>query len=251
MVNIQLYNNSCLEVMQQLIEKGVKVDAVITDPPYGMTACKWDFSIELNSMWERLYNITKEHSPIVLFSVQPFTTKLISSSFDNFKYQLIWKKNVPTGLNQAKYRPMRYHEEILVFNTDRYSTYNPIMKEWVGVHKECYNYDHYCGDNNHIVMNKIKRRYDPNFVQPSSVLEFNVVPNRKGKLHPTQKPVALMEYLVKTYTNEGDTVLDFTMGSGTTGVACKKLNRNFIGIELDKNYFEIAKDRINEESSGL
>lgn len=247
MVKYNLYNDDCLEVMQQLIDNGIKVDAVITDPPYGTSACKWDFIIDPSKMWDCLSELIKPHSPIILFSVQPFTTKLISSNFENFKYQLIWKKNVPTGLNQAKYRPMRYHEEVLVFNTDSQSTYNPIMKERVGAHKECYRYDHYCGDNNHMKMNKVKRRYDPDFVQPSSVLEFNVVPNRKGKLHPTQKPVDLMEWLIKTYTNEGDTVLDFTMGSGTTGVACKNTNRNFIGIELDEKYFKIAEERISNE----
>ena len=240
----QIFNGDCLEVMDTLITQGVKVDAVITDIPYGTTACSWDTIIPFEPMWDKLNKISKEHAPIVLFSVQPFTTKLISSNFDKFKYQLIWKKNVPTGLNQAKYRPMRYHEEVLVFNTDKNSTYNPIMKERVGVHKECYRYEHYCGDNNHMQMDKIKKKYDPDFVQPSSILEFNVVPNRKGKLHPTQKPVELMEWLVKTYTNEGDTVLDFTMGSGSTGVACKNLNRSFIGIELDEKYFNIAKERI-------
>ena len=245
----QLYHGDCLDIMPRLCNDNIKIDAVIADPPYGTTACRWDFIIDPNKMWKLLDDLVKEHSPIILFGVQPFTTKLISSNFDNFKYQLIWKKNVPTGLNQAKYRPMRYHEEILVFNTDLKSTYNPIMKERVGIHKECYNYEHYCGDNNHIKMNKIKKKYDPNFVQPSSVLEFNVVPNRSGKLHPTQKPLELMKYLVSTYTNEGDMVLDFCMGSGTTGVACKELNRNFIGIELDESYFNIAKTRLNNDNN--
>ena len=113
-------------------------------------------------------------------------------------------------------------------------------------YNKCYRYNHYCGNNNHITMDKIKKKYDPDFVQPSTILEFNVVPNRKGKLHPTQKPVELMEWLVKTYTNENDIVLDFTMGSGSTGVACKNTNRNFIGIEKDENYFKIAEERINE-----
>ena len=246
MSQIELYNGDCIEVMQQLIDKGVKVDAIITDIPYGTTSCNWDSVIPFEPMWKCLNGIIKEHSPIILFSVQPFTTKVISSNFDNFKYHLIWKKNVPTGLNQAKYRPMRYHEEILIFNTDTKSTYNPIMKERVGLHKECYRYNHYCGNNNHITMDKIKKKYDPDFVQPSTILEFNVVPNRKGKLHPTQKPVELMEWLVKTYTNENDIVLDFTMGSGSTGVACKNTNRTFIGIEKDENYFKIAEERINE-----
>ena len=119
------------------------------------------------------------------------------------------------------------------------------MKERVGVGKECYNYDHYCGDNNHIQLEKQKRRYNPDFVQPSDILEFNVVPNRNGKLHPTQKPVELLEWLIKTYSNEGDTILDNCMGSGSTGVACKNTNRNFIGIELDEKYFEIASNRLN------
>ena len=243
--NCVLYNGDCLEVMDKLITDGVKVDAIITDPPYGTTACKWDSIIPFDKMWNSIDLIKKENSNVVLFSVQPFTTKLINSNIDNFKYQLIWKKNVPTGMNQAKYRPMRYHEEILLFYSNPQSTYNPIMKERVGVGKACYNYNHYCGKNNHINMDKIKKKYDPDFVQPSTILEFNVVPNRKGKLHPTQKPVDLMEWLIKTYTNENDTVLDFAMGSGTTGVACKNTNRNFIGIELDKNYFDIANKRIN------
>lgn len=247
MSDIKLYNGDCLQVMESLVNSGVKVDAVITDPPYGTTACKWDFIIEPIKMWGLLNKLVKEHSPIILFGVQPFTTKLITSNFDSFKYQLIWKKNVPTGLNQAKYRPMRYHEEILVFNTDSQSTYNPILKERIGAHTECYKYDHYCGDNSHTKMSKIKKRYDPYFVQPSTILEFDVVPNRNGKVHPTQKPVELMKYLIKTYTNENDTILDFTMGSGSTGVACKILNRNFIGIELDKNYFKIAEERLKDK----
>lgn len=247
---VQLYNGDCLEVMDKLIADGVKVDAIITDPPYGTTACKWDSVIPFDKMWKVLQEIKKDNCPILLFSSQPFTTKLISSNINNYSYELIWKKNVPTGMAQAKYRPMKYHEAIQCFYA-RNTTYNPIPKERVGVGKACYNYNHYCGDNNHIKMNKIKKLYDPDFVQPSSVLEFNVVPNRNGKLHPTQKPVELMEWIVKTYTNEGDTVLDFTMGSGTTGVACINTNRNFIGIELDKNYFKIAKKRIENVQGEL
>ena len=250
MSEINLYHGDCLEVMDKLIEKGVKVDAVITDPPYGTTACKWDSVIPFEMMWFRLLNLREKTAPILLFANQPFATELISSNIKNFSYELIWKKNVPTGMASAKYRPMRYHENIEVFYA-RGSTYNPIMKERVGVRKDCYRYDHYCGKNNHIQLKKVKKRYDPDYVQPSTILEFDVVPNRAGKLHPTQKPVSLMEYLIKTYTNEGDTVLDFTMGSGTTGVACKKLNRNFIGIELDDKYFEIAKNRIEQDGNLL
>ena len=139
---------------------------------------------------------------------------------------------------------MKYYEEIVVFNRGTHATYNPILKERVGVGKDCYNYDHYCGKNNHIQVDKQVRRYNPDFVQPSDILEFNVVPNRRGKLHPTQKPTELCEYLIKTYSNEGDIVLDNCMGSGTTGVACRNTSREFIGIEMDEKYFEIAKERI-------
>ena len=176
-----------------------------------------------------------------------FTYKLIESNIKNFRYKLIWKKNVPTGMSSAKYRPMKYYEEICVFGNSK-ATYNPIMKERVGIGKACYNYDHYCGDSNHLQFNKQKKRYDPDWVQPSDVLEFNVVPNRNGKLHPTQKPVELVEYLIKTYSNERDIVLDNCMGSGTTAIAAINTNRNFIGFELDKNYFDIANERISEHT---
>lgn len=127
---------------------------------------------------------------------------------------------------------------------EKQPTYNPILKAREGKGKSCYNYNHYCGNSNHVSLEKQPKRYDPDFVQPSNVLEFKVVPNRNGKLHPTQKPVDLLEYLIKTYTNENDTILDFTMGSGSTGVACIKLNRKFVGIELDEECFNVAKDRI-------
>lgn len=241
---MKLYNNDCISTMKQLIKDGVKVDAIITDIPYGTTACSWDTIIPFGDMWYCCDNLCPNGN-IILFSSGLFTVDLICSNRKDFKYKLIWEKNVPTGMASGKYRPMKYYEEICVFQNG-VGIYNPIMKERVGKGKACYNYDHYCGNNNHISLDKIKKRYDPDFVNPSDILKFNVVPNRKGKLHPTQKPVELMEYLVRTYSNVGGTVLDFTMGSGTTGLACKKLNRNFIGIELDKTYFEIAKERINE-----
>ena len=174
-----------------------------------------------------------------------FTIDLINSNRKNFKYKLIWQKNVPTGMGSAKYRPMKYYEEICIFQKQK-GTYNPIMKERVGKHKECYRYDHYCNPNNHINLEKIKKKYDPNLVQPSDILNFDVVPNRKGKLHPTEKPVKLLEYLIKTYSNEDELILDNCMGSGSCGIACLNTNRNFIGIELDENYFNIAKERIED-----
>ncbi len=234
---LKIYNNDCLKIMKQIPDKNV--DCIICDLPYGTTSCSWDTIIPFDKLWFEYNRICKGY--VILFSAGIFTIDLINSNRNNFKYKLIWKKNVPTGMSSAKYRPMKYYEEICIFNN---GTYNPILKDRVGKHKDCYKYDHYCSLNNHIQLNKIKKQYDVNKVQPSDILEFNVVPNRNGKLHPTQKPLELLEYLVKTYTNENDVVLDNCMGSGTTGVACKNLNRDFIGIELDKNYFEIAKQRI-------
>ena len=201
-------------------------------------------------MWSEYYRIIKPNGNIILFSCGTFTVDLINSNRDNFKYKLIWKKNVPTGMSSAKYRPMKYYEEICVFGNSK-STYNPILKPRVGEKKQCYNYEHYCGDNNHIHFGKVKKRYDPNFVQPSDVLEFDVVPNRSGKHHPTEKPVDLMEWLIRTYSNEQDVVMDNCMGSGSTGVACIRANRKFIGIEIDANYFGIAQKRLDEEKKKL
>lgn len=241
MEEIDLRLGDCLEIMQSIPDKSI--DAIICDLPYGTTACKWDSVIPFKPLWEQYNRICK--GTIVLFGSQPFTTKLIQSNIKNFKHELIWFKNVPTGMANSGYSPMKYHENIVVFSNKRIKTYNKQMEEREGKGKDCYKYAHYCGDSNHVKMEKVKKFYDSNLVNPSSILLFNVVPNRNGKLHPTQKPFALMEYLVKTYTNQGDTVLDNCMGSGTTGVACKNLGRKFIGIEQDLNYFEIAKERIN------
>ena len=223
------------------------IDCVICDLPYNITKLSWDILIPFEKLWEQYNRIIKPTGNIILFSSGMFTYKLIESNIKNFRYKLIWKKNVPTGMSSAKYRPMKYYEEICVFGNSK-ATYNPIMKERVGIGKACYNYDHYCGDSNHLQFNKQKKRYDPDWVQPSDVLEFNVVPNRNGKLHPTQKPVELVEYLIKTYSNERDIVLDNCMGSGTTAIAAINTNRNFIGFELDKNYFDIANERISEHT---
>ncbi len=249
MADIKLIHGDCLAEMDKLITEGVKVDAIITDPPYGTTACKWDSVIPFDKMWERLNKLIKPNGAIVLFGSEPFTSALIMSNTKMFKYEWIWFKNVPTGMAQARYAPMKYHENILVFCNGSIKTFNKIMEERVGKGKDCYNYEHYCGENNHVKMEKVKKFYNAKLVNPSSVLLFNVAPNRKNKLHPTQKPVALMEYLIKTYTNEGETVLDFTMGSGSTGVACVNTGRNFIGIELDEVYFKIAENRIQEYQS--
>ena len=241
----KIYNEDCLIGMQDIPDNSI--DCIICDLPYNITKLSWDILIPFDKLWEQYNRIIKPTGNIILFSSGMFTYKLIESNIKNFRYKLIWKKNVPTGMGSAKYRPMKYYEEICVFGSAK-ATYNPIMKERVGIGKGCYNYDHYCGDSNHLQFNKQKKRYDPDWVQPSDVLEFNVVPNRNGKLHPTQKPVELVEYLIKTYSNEGDIVLDNCMGSGTTAIAAINTNRNFIGFELDKNYFDIANERISEHT---
>lgn len=240
----KIYNIDCLEGMKSLPDNSI--DLILCDLPYNMTSISWDCLIPFDKLWEQYKRIIKPNGNIVLFSAGLFTLSLIQSNIKDFRYKLIWKKNVPTGMSSAKYRPMKYYEEICVFGTAK-GTYNPIMKERVGVGKACYNYDHYCGDNNHIQVNKQKRRYDPDWVQPSDVLEFNVVPNRNGKLHPTQKPVELLEYLIKTYSNEGDIVLDNCMGSGSTAIAAINTNRNYIGYELNEEYYNIANKRINNQ----
>ena len=239
---IKLYNENCLDTFKKIEDNSI--DCIICDLPYAMTKLSWDSLIPLDKLWNEYYRIIKKNGNIILFCSGLFTYKLIESNIKNFKYKLIWKKNVPTGMASAKYRPMKYYEEICIFNEGQ-GTYNPIMKERIGIGKDCYNYNHYCGESNHLTLGKKPKRYDPDWVQPSDVLEFNVVPNRNGKLHPTQKPVELLEWLVKTYSNEGDIILDNCMGSGTTGEACLKLNRNFIGIELDTKYFNICKNRLN------
>jgi site-specific DNA-methyltransferase (adenine-specific) len=238
----EIWFGDCLELMSNIPDNSI--DCVICDLPFGTISCAWDIIIPFDKLWEQYNRICKNNAAVVLFGSQPFTTDLILSNRKNFKYPLIWSKNVPTGMSYAKYRPMKYHEDILIFYREQ-PTYNPIMKERVGVGKACYNYDHYCGKSNHIKLDKVKKKYDPNYVQPSSVLDFKVVPNRNGKLHPTQKPVELLEYLIKTYTNEGDLILDNCAGSGSTLVAARNLNRQFIGIEKEKEYYDICVERLN------
>ena len=243
MSDIKLFCGDCLNEMKNIEDKSVNL--ILCDLPYGSTSCSWDIIIPFDKLWDEYNRVLTDNGIVLLFSSGFFTIDLINSNRKDFKYKLIWKKNVPTGMSSAKYRPMKYYEEICVFYK-KVGTYNPQMKPRVGVGKACYNYDHYCGESNHVEYKKVKKRYDPDLVQPSDVLEFNVVPNRNGKVHPTQKPIELLEWLVNTYSNENDLVLDNTMGSGSTGVACRNLNRNFIGIEKDEKYFEIAKQRIEE-----
>lgn len=243
---ITLYQGNCIEIMPQL---NITFDACITDPPYGTIFAKWDEVIPINDMWNNLNKLIKENGVIALFSVQPFTSLLINSNLEKFSYELIWKKNTPTGMLSANTKPMRYHENIVIFNQNSKSTYNPIMIPRTGEGKSSYKKERFYGSNKFYGISEKfsgSKKYDPDFVHPSTVLEFNTVPNRKYKLHPTQKPVELMEWLIKTYTNENEYVLDFTAGSGTTGIACMNLNRKCILIEKEEKYCEIIKNRLIE-----
>jgi len=237
-----LYRGDCLEVMDRLIEDGVKVDSIITDPPYGTTACKWDSVIPFDEMWLRLNKLIKPNGAIVLFGSEPFSSALRMSNIKNYKYDWVWNKRLAGNVFLAKSQPMKIHENILVFNSSKESFY-PIKTDLEKVR----NYkDKYGGGESFGKKGTGDKVHTTKGKNPKSIIDISNA-NRKGNTHPTQKPVALMEYLIKTYTNENELVLDFTMGSGTTGVACKNLNRDFIGIELDEDYFKIAKERINEQ----
>jgi len=240
----KIYLGNCLEVMQDI--DGQSIDMVMCDLPYEAIACEWDKIIPFEPLWEQYQRVVKDNGAIVLTASQPFTSKLIMSNLDMFKYEWIWFKNVPTGMAQARYAPMKYHESVLVFANGTIKTFNKQMEERVGKGKDCYNYEHYCGESNHVKMEKVKKFYDAKLVNPSSVLLFNVEPNRRGKVHPTQKPVALFEYFIRTYTNEGEAVLDNCCGSGTTGVAAVNANRGYILIEKDEVIYNKACERLKK-----
>lgn len=253
----KLYQGDCLEVMDGLISLGVKFDAIITDIPYGTTACKWDSVIPLDEMWERLNKLIKLNRAIVLFGSEPFTSKLRISNIKNYKHEWYWNKNNSGNILCAKYMPLKVIENICIFSNGK-CTYNPQMikrtekeeKEFIS--KRGKNHTTKKSD----MFSEIKsgafiHTSNTKYKYPINLLNFNARSNEcnnRIRVHPTQKPVALLEYLIKTYTNEGDLVLDFTMGSGSTGVACMNTNRRFVGIELDENYFNIAKNRIENIS---
>jgi len=232
-MKIDLFNGDCLIEMDKLIKEGVRVDAIITDPPYGTTACKWDSIIPFDEMWERLNKLIKPNGAIVLFGSEPFSSALRMSNIKHYKYDWIWLKHQCTNFLNSKHQPLRNVENVCVF-CDGKSKYYPIMVKGkkqlksTGGNSSCY------GD----------FTYKPHYSElyfPKQTLDIPQIRVKNG--HPTQKPVKLMEYLIKTYTNENETILDFTAGSFSTGVACVNTNRNFIGIELDKKYFDIGVDR--------
>jgi site-specific DNA-methyltransferase (adenine-specific) len=236
---IKLIQGDCLKRMDELIHLGFKFDMILTDPPYGTTACKWDSIIPLEPMWERLKLLIKPNGVVVITASQPFTTTLISSNIKMFKYCWHWEKGKGTGFLNAKKQPIRCIEDAAVFSFLS-GTYNP-----QGLIQGEFNngrLSKLSTDKGKMYGNQKNSNPSKFSNYPRQLLKFSGVHKPK---HPTQKPVALMEYLIKTYTNEGETVLDFTMGSGSTGVAAKNLNRDFIGIELDETYFNIAKERIN------
>ena len=231
----------CLERMKEIPDGSV--DMVLTDPPYGTTACKWDNVIPFEPMWEQLKRIIKPNGACVLFSSQPFTTNLIYSNMKCFKYSMVWKKSKCGSPLTAKYKPLTKHEDVNVFSLHKKTLkYYPQMTEG----------------------KPYKRKFTENKVNtmgfgikgvetdnkgtrhPTTILDYPQQWRRQDQVHPTQKPVALLEYLIKTCTNENETVLDFTFGSCSTGVACLNTNRKFLGVEMNEEYFNIAKDRIEK-----
>lgn len=238
MSNIQLYNGDCLELMKDIPDGSV--DLVLTDPPYGTTACKWDRIIPFEPMWEQLNRIIKPNGAICLFGSEPFSSALRMSNIKHFKYDWIWNKKKGGNPLLSKIQPIKITENISVFGKSKVNYY-PVMTE----RDKPKNRGKNTGKKSETTNNVWVENKTYTHLYPKNIIEFSNA-SQKGKSHPTQKPVALLEYLINTYTNEGETVLDFTMGSGSTGVACVNTNRNFIGIELDENYFNIAKQRIEK-----
>lgn len=255
---IELIHGDCIEEMQKLIDINVKVDMIFSDIPYGTTSCKWDEVIPFDLMWSRVKPLMHERTPVLLFGNEPFISKLRVSNINCYKYDWVWNKGNSSNFMSAKYQPLKPLEYIAVFY-NKAPTYNPIRRN------KTIDYDasrtseadaRYQKLNSQVTGAKYKRRFyiDDGTRYPINYIEYNNQQsecNNLNRVHPTQKPVVLLEYLIRTYTNEGDTVLDFTMGSGSTGVACKGLGRNFIGIELDEEYYNIAQDRIRNTSVKL
>ncbi len=244
---MKLIKGDCLIEMKSIADKSI--DMILTDPPYGTTACKWDSIIPLDLMWIQLKRIIKDNGAIVLFGSEPFSSALRMSNIKDYKYDWIWDKDCATGSLLANKMPLKRHEIISLFYIKQ-CTYNPIKENARLERVRPLSKGNINGCINNItgkLDNKTSLNYNNKERYPNSILLYSIRAkecNPLNRIHPTQKPVKLMEYLIKTYTLENETVLDFTMGSGTTGVACKQLNRDFIGIEIDKNYFKIAEERI-------
>jgi site-specific DNA-methyltransferase (adenine-specific) len=246
---MKLYLGDCLEVMPTLPANSV--DLVVCDPPYGTTSIKWDEVLDFGQMWECYERIVKPKGIIVLFGSQPFSAQLICSKLKWFRYELVWNKNKCGSPGLAKKRPMKVHENILIFSKEAGGVYNPQMEVGEPYARKSKNPEGYVGKKNDhgYGLKPVKAFTNEGTRYPKSILNISRDFSAQQQVHPTQKPVPLMEWLIKTYSNEGDTVLDNCMGSGPVGIAAEKLNREFIGIESDPEYFEVAKSRI--ESSQL
>jgi site-specific DNA-methyltransferase (adenine-specific) len=240
MVN-QVFNMDCLEGMQMIPDKSI--DMILCDLPYGTTACKWDVIIPFEPLWKQYERIIKDNGAIVLTASQPFTSALVMSNPKMFKYEWIWEKNVSSNFMQYSFMPAKKHENVLVFAKGR-TIYNAIMecKNPASIDRMKYKFqDRKVSEHFHVPIDTSNRM---EYMFPTSVKKFN----RETGLHPTQKPVALFEYLIKTYTNEGETVLDNCMGSGTTAIACINTGRNYIGFEKEEKYYNIILERIKKHT---
>lgn len=241
---IELYNNSCFEIFPQLEDNSV--DMVCVDPPYGTTSIDWDNVLDFNLMWKELNRIVKPKGNILIFGSQPFSSLVVTSNIKQFRYELIWNKNRCGSPGLAKIRPQKVHENIMIFSQESGGIYNPIMESgdpYTRVYPEGYGSDkntHGYGFANQLSTKNDGTRY------PKSILHASRNFSAQQTVHPTQKPTNLLNWLIMTYSNPDDVVMDFTMGSGSCGVSCKLTGRKFIGIEQDKNYFEIANQRIND-----
>ena len=242
MSNLELYQGNCLELMSDIADNSI--DCIICDLPYGTTSCSWDIIIPLDKLWEQYNRIIKDNGVIILFGQEPFSSLVRLSNLKDYKYDIYWEKERLTNINQVKRRVGKTVETISVFYKKQ-CTYNPQMIKYDGKPRTNKVKNGTLGKLTDTNEKKVFEYHDTGYRYPTQVWRFKR-DCLKSNLHPTQKPLALVEELVKTFTNEGDLVLDNTMGSGTTGVACKILNRNFIGIEKDEKYFEIAKERIEK-----
>ena len=244
MTSCQLFNDDCLKIMAALPEQSV--DLIVCDPPYGTTLIAWDTVIPIDKMWEAYKRILKPKGAVVLFGSQPFTSALVMSNTKWFKHELIWDKNKCGSPGLAKFRPMKSHENILIF-APKTTTYNPIMEEgepYQRISKNPEGYGSRCNNHKYGFTQKMMGGVNHGTRYPKSIRRVSRDFSAQQQIHPTQKPVPLLEWLIRTYSNEGELVLDNCMGSGSTGQAAGLCNRNFIGIELDKTYFDLAKPLI-------
>jgi site-specific DNA-methyltransferase (adenine-specific) len=235
--------------MNDMINENTKFNAIITDIPYGTTACSWDSIIPLNNMWDKINNLIRNNSAICLFSAQPFTSELIQSNIKNYKHYWIWDKEICGAFALAKKRPMIVTEEICIFSKSGGVNYYPIMEDAQEKNIRPINMGSNSSEATPVASGiaKSDKNYNPKKRYPKNIIKYskyNAECNQLNRVHPTQKPEYIMEYLIKTYTNENDLILDFTCGSGSTLIAAKNLHRKCYGIELEEKYCEIAKQRL-------